>query len=152
MKYLFFFSFTLFLIFNSLVIKADQTVKFFELSRLEIHSGDKIHPFTVEIAETSEDQAFGLQYRKSMAPGHGMLFNFIKTVPVSFWMKDTYIPLDILFISGQGKIIKIAYDTVPLSLNHINSISPVKSVLELLAGSVNRLNIKVGDTVLHPVL
>ena len=66
-------------------------------------------------------------------------------------MKNTYISLDMLFISENGNIINIVHNTEPLSLSHINAIGPVKGVLELLAGTVNRLNIKAGDMVVHPM-
>ena len=151
MKKPFFITFTLFLILGLKEVEGALTNESFRHSRLEIHSGDIIHRFFIEIAETPLQRAQGLQYRKTMAPDHGMLFNFRKPATVSMWMKNTYIPLDILFISKHGKIINIAYDTVPLSLNYINAIGPVKAALELLAGTAYRLNIKAGDIVSHPM-
>jgi uncharacterized membrane protein (UPF0127 family) len=151
MKRPFFIIFALFLIFGLTGIWGAQATESFKHSRLAIHSGDVVHPFTIEIAETSWQRAQGLQYRKSMAPDHGMLFNFRKPVSVSMWMKNTYMPLDILFISEHGKIINIIHNTEPLSLSSINAVGPAKGALELLAGTVNRLNIKAGDMVLHPI-
>ena len=151
MKKLLFITFFLFMAFCLKGTEGAQTTESFRSSRLEIRSGDTVHPFAIEIAETFRQRAQGLQYRKSMAPGHGMLFNFRKPVPVSMWMKNTYISLDILFISEQGRIINIARNTVPLSLSYINAMGPAKGALELLAGTVNRLNIKAGDMVLHSI-
>ena len=144
-------SLVVFFIFGLIDIAGGQTHESFSLSGLEIHSGDEIHLFTVEMAETSRQRAQGLQYRKSMAPDHGMLFDFKKLTTVSMWMKNTYISLDILFINEQGKIINIAHNTEPLSLNYINAVGQIKGALELLAGTTNRLNIKVGDIVFHPI-
>jgi uncharacterized membrane protein (UPF0127 family) len=151
MKISFFTTFALFLIFGLKGTEGAQTNESFRHSRLEIQSSAVKNRFFIEIAETSLQRAQGLQYRKTMAPDHGMLFNFKKPVPVSMWMKNTYIPLDILFISEQGRIISIAHNTVPLSFTHINSVGPVKGVLELSAGTSNRLKIKVGDMVFHPM-
>ena len=149
MKKPFFITFTLFLILGLKEVEGALTNESFRHSRLEIHSGDIIHRFFIEIAETPLQRAQGLQYRKTMAPDHGMLFNFREPVPVSMWMKNTYLSLDILFISEQGRIINIAHNTVPLSFKHINSIRPVKGVLELSSGTTKRLKIKVGDMVFH---
>ena len=141
----------LLIIFDLIGIKDAHTSELFSLSSLEIRSGDEVHHFTIEMAETSRQRAQGLQYRKSMAPDSGMLFNFRKPVSVSMWMKNTYIPLDILFINEHGKIINIAHNTEPLSLSHINAMGQVKGALELLAGTANQLNIKAGDMVFHPM-
>ena len=149
MKRPYFITFTLFLIFGLKGVEGAQTNESFRHSRLEIHSGNIIHRFFIEIAETSLQRAQGLQHRKTMAPDHGMLFNFREPVLVSMWMKNTYLSLDILFISEQGRIINIAHNTVPLSFKHINSIRPVKGVLELSSGTTKRLKIKVGDMVFH---
>jgi uncharacterized membrane protein (UPF0127 family) len=145
------FYFILLIIFDLIEIRGAHTSELFSLSSLEIRSGDEVHHFTIEMAETFRQRAQGLQYRKSMAPDRGMLFNFRKPVPVSMWMKNTYVSLDILFISEHGKIINIAQNTEPLSLRPINAMGPVKGALELLAGTVNQLNIKVGDMVFHPI-
>jgi uncharacterized membrane protein (UPF0127 family) len=151
MKKSFFITFFLFLTFDLKGTEGEQARESFKHSRLEIHSGDVVHTFSIEIAETSRQRAQGLQYRNTMAPDHGMLFNFRKPAPISMWMKNTYIPLDILFISQQGKVINIAHNTAPLSLKYINSVGPAKGVLELSAGTSNRLKIKVGDIVFHQI-
>lgn len=144
--------FILFFLFSIICLSGNswaQTSESFRPSSLEIRSGDRVHPFTIEIAETTRQRAQGLQYRKAMAPNHGMLFDFKKPVPVSMWMKNTLISLDILFISEQGIIVNIARNTEPFSLSYINAAGPVKGALELLAGTTKRLNIKAGDTIIH---
>ena len=143
--------FPLFLIIGLIRIGEAQTSESFRLSSLDIRSGDRVHSFTIEIAETTSQRSQGLQYRKVMASNHGMLFDFKKSVPVTMWMKNTSISLDILFISEQGIIINIARNTKPYSLGYINAGGRVKGALELLAGTTKRLNIKAGDTIIHPL-
>ncbi len=118
---------------------------------LTIVSGDKRHLFSVEVARTDADRAQGLMYRRTMAADRGMLFDFMVDAPVSMWMKNTYLPLDMLFIRSDGTIARIASDTEPLSTQTIPSGSPVRSVLELNAGTARRLGIKSGDRVEHPM-
>lgn len=143
--------FSLFLIIGLIGIGEAQTSESFRLSSLDIRSGDRVHSFTIEIAETTSQRSQGLQYRKVMASDYGMLFDFKKSVPVTMWMKNTSISLDILFISEQGIIINIARNTKPYSLGYINAAGRVKGALELLAGTTKRLNIKAGDTIIHPL-
>lgn len=109
------------------------------------------HNFAVEVMRTDADRSRGLMYRRTMAPDHGMLFDFAATAPVAMWMKNTYLPLDMLFIRPDGSIAKIAADTEPLSTKVIPSNEPVLSVLELNAGTAARLKIHPGDRVEHPV-
>ena len=90
-------------------------------------------------------------YRRTMAPDHGMLFDFEAVAPVAMWMKNTYLPLDMLFIRADGTIARIAADTEPLSTKVIPSGEPVLSVLELNAGTAARLGIHAGDRVEHPL-
>ena len=146
-----FISFCLFLMIGLIGIGEAQASESFRLSSLDIRSGDRVHSFTIEIAETTSQRSQGLQYRKVMASDHGMLFDFKKSVPVTMWMKNTSISLDILFISKQGIIVNIARNTKPYSLGYINAAGRVKGALELLAGTTNRLNIKAGDTIIHPL-
>lgn len=89
-------------------------------------------------------------FRKEMADHNGMLFFFEENRVVTMWMKNTYIPLDIIFIDQRGIIVHIAKSTVPHSLDVISSHEPVISVLELNAGVTNSLDIHVGDKVEHP--
>jgi uncharacterized membrane protein (UPF0127 family) len=118
---------------------------------LEIVSADGAHHFIVEVAASSQARARGLMYRRKMARYAGMLFNYGYEQPVSMWMKNTFIPLDILFISKSGRIINVAERTVPHSLRAISSAGSVLAVLEVVAGTVERLNIKVGDDVRHAI-
>ena len=85
-----------------------------ELQPLEIASKTGVHVFAVELASTPEQQAKGLMFRRELPEGQGMLFDFHREQPTSFWMKNTYIPLDMIFIRGDGRILRIAENTVPL--------------------------------------
>lgn len=107
------------------------------------------HRFTVEFADTAERRAVGLMYRSSMAADHGMLFDFKSDQPVSMWMRNTRIPLDMLFIARDGRIVNIAERAVPFSETTIPSKGPVRAVLELNGGTTARLGIKPGDRVIH---
>ena len=107
--------------------------------------------FTVEVAETAAQRRQGLQHRKSLAAGAGMLFDYRRVQPVAMWMKNTLIPLDMLFIDDAGRVVNVARDTEPLSLATIPSAAPVRAVLEINAGSARRLGIRPGDQVLHAI-
>jgi uncharacterized protein len=114
---------------------------------LTIRSGRKIHNFTVEVARTPEQQAQGLMFRQSLAPDRGMIFLYEPAQPASFWMKNTLIPLDMLFIRPDGRIARIAENTVPLSLEPVPSLEPVSAVLEIAGGRARELGIREGDKV-----
>lgn len=118
---------------------------------LSIVGRDGRHIFAVEVMRNDADRARGLMYRRAMAPDHGMLFDFQASAPVAMWMKNTYLPLDMLFIRADGSIAKIAADTEPLSTKVIPSNEPVLSVLELNAGTAARLKLHAGDRVEHPM-
>jgi uncharacterized membrane protein (UPF0127 family) len=118
---------------------------------LTIVSGSARHAFQVEVMREEADRAQGLMYRRSLAPDRGMLFDFGRVEPVSMWMKNTYLSLDMLFIRPDGTIARIAADTEPLSTRTISSGEPVNGVLELPAGTAARLGIKAGDRVEHPM-
>ena len=109
------------------------------------------YPFRVEIAETLQQRAQGLQGRRQMATDAGMLFDFGKAKPVIMWMKDTFIALDMIFIGPGGKIVNIVHETVPGSLSFIESAGPVLGVLEVRAKTAARLGIKKGDRVKHRI-
>lgn len=111
----------------------------------------RTHAFQVEVARNDADRAQGLMYRRAMAPDRGMLFDFARVEPVSMWMQNTYISLDMLFIRPDGTVARIAENTEPLSTRTISSGEPVLGVLELVAGSAKRLGLKPGDRVQHPV-
>ncbi|MBP2226918.1 uncharacterized membrane protein (UPF0127 family) [Azospirillum agricola] len=115
---------------------------------VETASGGKFR-FDVELAETMAQQAQGLMFRERMADDAGMLFIYDSVRPASFWMKNTLIPLDMLFIGADGRIVNIHERAVPQSLDSINSAGPVKAILELNGGMSARLGIRPGDLVRH---
>ena len=121
-----------------------------ECLRIETRSGDRF--FLVEVADTPEAMSRGLMWRTSLAGNHGMLFVYDSPRHASFWMKNTLIPLDILFIAAEGRIHWIAYDTEPLSLETIPSRVPVRAVLEIAAGVADKVGVRPGDRVHHPAL
>ncbi len=102
--------------------------------------------FTVEVAATPPQQATGLMFRREMAADHGMIFPFPTPRVASFWMKDTYIPLDLIFIRANGTIESIG-DGVPLDETPVGSSGEVTSVLELNGGTAERLGVAPGDRV-----
>lgn len=114
---------------------------------LTIRSAGRVHRFTIEVARTPGEQQMGLMYRRALAPDGGMLFPFDSEQPISFWMKNTIIPLDLIFIRGDGRIARIAQSATPLSLDLIDSGEPVSAVLEIAGGRSAQLGIKAGDTV-----
>lgn len=116
-----------------------------------VTKGGQQQSFKVEVARNDADRAQGLMYRRSMAPDQGMLFDFGRVEPVSMWMQNTYLPLDMLFIRQDGTIARIAANTEPLSTRTIPSGEPVLAVLELNAGTAAKLGIKPGDRVEHPI-
>ena len=107
----------------------------------------KTHKFIVEVARTPEQQTYGLMNRQSMEPNHGMIFPYDPPQPVGFWMKDTLIPLDMIFISPGGRILRIEENTVPLSLDPVVSGEAVEAVLEVAGGRSAELGIAAGDQV-----
>ena len=108
----------------------------------------KTHRFTVEVARSPEEQAHGLMDRQSLAPDHGMIFPYEPAQAVAFWMKNTLIPLDMVFISPGGKILRIEANTVPLSLDPVGSGDVVEAVLEIPGGRAAELGIQAGDQVI----
>ena len=117
---------------------------------LTINSANGKHRFTVEVARTPEEQAQGLMFRKSIPPDRGMIFPYDPPVQVSFWMKNTLVPLDMVFIGPDGKIGRIAANTTPMSLDPVASIDPVSAVLEIAGGRAAELGIREGDKVDWP--
>jgi len=115
---------------------------------LTVVSASGRHAFRVEVAISPEAQAQGLMFRRSLDADAGMLFVYPVAHRITMWMKNTYIPLDMLFIDDAGKISHIVERTVPLSLAIIRSRDPARAVLELNGGTAARLGIKKGDRVL----
>jgi uncharacterized protein len=109
------------------------------------------HAFQVEVARNDAERAQGLMYRRSLAPDRGMLFDFARVQPISMWMQNTYIPLDMIFIRADGSIARIADNAEPLSTRTIPSGEPVLAVLEVIGGTAARLGVKPGDRVEHPL-
>ena len=121
------------------------------LQPLEIVTASGVHPFAVELVDNDADRAKGLMYRKELPEGRGMLFDFQREQEVSFWMQNTYIPLDMIFIRGDGRILRIQENAEPLSTRLIPSGGPVLGVLEVIGGTARKLGIKPGDQVAHAI-
>ena len=121
-----------------------------ELDSLEIVTAAGRHVFQVEIANNDATREHGLMDRRYMAPDHGMLFEFDREEPVSFWMKNTYIPLDMIFIAPSGVVTHIAANAEPLSERVVPSGGPSIAVLELDGGMAASIGLRVGDKVRHP--
>ena len=115
--------------------------------RLSVRSNGRVHPFTVEIARTMEEQNYGLMNRSTLGPDRGMIFPYDPPQAVAFWMKNTLIPLDIIFVAPGGTILNIAANATPLSLEALPSAGPVEAVLEIAGGRAAELGIKAGDRV-----
>ncbi len=121
-------------------------------SRLSIATADgRDLPFTIELAQSNDELARGLMNRTNLSADAGMLFDFGEDRPVFMWMKNTLIPLDMIFIGRDGIVAGIAERTVPNSLDIIASPGPVRAVLEVNGGTADRLRIKAGDRVGYPL-
>lgn len=124
----------------------------FATSELSVETASGRHfRFTVELALTPQQQAQGLMFRESLAPDAGMLFLYNTPQPAAFWMKNTLIPLDMLFVAADGRVVNIHDRAVPHSEDAIRSDGPVLGILEINGGMANRLGIRPGDRVRHPV-
>jgi uncharacterized membrane protein (UPF0127 family) len=124
-----------------------------DLPRAEIQviTASGRHDFKVWIADNDQNRQQGLMYIKDLPANRGMLFLFERPRFLSFWMKNTYLSLDIIFIAPDGVVVNIARDTKPLSLDLIESDAPVTGVLELVAGTAARIGLVSGNRVVHPV-
>jgi uncharacterized protein len=131
----------------ALLSGAADGVKAAEQQTLEIASKTGVHTFQVEMAITPEEKEHGLMFRRELPEGQGMLFDFQFDQNVAFWMKNTYIPLDMLFIRADGRILRIAENTEPMSERNIPSGGPVRAVLEVIGGTAKKLGIAAGDRV-----
>jgi uncharacterized membrane protein (UPF0127 family) len=132
--------------------RAPATTSASAFTELAIDSDGKTHKFRVEVAANDADRQRGLMYRREMAADAGMIFDFGYEQPVSMWMANTYIPLDMLFITADGKVAHVAARTVPESRATVSAPRPVRYVLELNGGTAERLSIKPGAQVRHAML
>ena len=123
----------------------------FPTSELTIISANGPHQFKVELAETPAQMTQGLMFRTSLAPDAGMLFDYRQPTAATMWMLNTFIPLDMLFVDAQGRIVNIHERAVPRSLDVIAAAEPVRAVIELNGGTAARLGIEPGDRVVHPI-
>ncbi|MFC3705997.1 DUF192 domain-containing protein [Devosia honganensis] len=119
-------------------------------SRLVVHAGSGEHVFTVEVVDTDESRARGLMYRQELAENAGMLFDFKAERQVSFWMRNTFIPLDMIFIDAAGEVRNIHVNARPHDTTSIPSDGPVQFVLEIPGGRSVELGLAAGDRVEHP--
>ena len=117
---------------------------------LIITSNGSKHNFLVEVARTEEEKKIGLMFRRTLAKNAGMLFLYKREALRLMWMKNTFIPLDILFIDKKGVIKRVVKRTIPHSLATISSRQSVLAVLELRGGITSSLEIKKGDRIEHP--
>jgi uncharacterized membrane protein (UPF0127 family) len=122
----------------------------FPKSELTIETASGKHKFRIEMAVTPNQKTQGLMYRRTMAADAGMLFDYGHAEPVAMWMRNTLIPLDMLFIGTDGRVVNVHERAIPGSLDTIPSNGPVQAVLELNGGTVARLGIKPGDRIIHP--
>ena len=137
------------LIVASFLLAASPAVHALSVEQLEIVTKGGVRVFEVEMAVTPEEQEQGLMYRRELADGKGMLFDMGEERPAVFWMKNTYVSLDMIFIRADGSIASIAENTTPLSEARVYSGAPVRGVLEVVAGTAKRYGIVPGDKVGH---
>lgn len=115
--------------------------------KIQTQSGDV--ELDVELATNEEARRYGLMFRKTLGDKQGMLFIYPNSHPIAMWMKNTYIPLDMLFIDAEGRIVHIHPNAEPRSLKTIASQQPAKAAIEIRGGQAEKLGIRVGDRVLH---
>jgi hypothetical protein len=128
--------------------EAEPAIQTLRTVPLTIITNDgKRHSYTVEVARTSDEQAQGLMYRRAMPKDAGMIFPFPVPRPATFWMHNTYIPLDMVFLLKDGRIESILADVPPLNEAQRSSLGPVAAVLELNAGEAARIGATPGDLV-----
>lgn len=122
-----------------------------EGTRLVATTQSGMHEFTVEMAVTPAERGRGLMFRQSLPADAGMLFDFGVDDEANMWMQNTYIPLDMVFIQADGRVHRVAKDTTPFSTEIVSSKGPVRAVLELNAGTAERIGLKRGDLIVHPM-
>jgi uncharacterized membrane protein (UPF0127 family) len=122
----------------------------YEQADVVIESGTRQHTFRAWLANTPERREQGLMWVRSLPADRGMLFVFEQPQPVSFWMKNTYVSLDLMFVAPDGRIIRVAENAEPLSPRNIDSMGVVLGVFEVRGGTAKRLGIQAGDRLRHP--
>ena len=133
-------------------VNADTNKITFQKSSLTIQTKDSEYIFNIEIAVTEKERSRGLMYRKELKQTEGMLFLYPEKQIIKMWMKNTLIPLDMIFINNNGKIIDIFKMTIPKDLTPIGPDVKLKGVLEINGGLTSYLNINKGDFIIHPSL
>lgn len=132
-------------------VTAQDLDQIFRRSTLQIATPDaRLHHFNIWIADDDQRRARGLMFIKQLGADDGMLFIYSQPRPVSMWMKNTYVPLDMVFVGADGRVINVVANTKPQSLTIIESAGPALGVVELPAGTAARLNIAAGAQVIHP--
>lgn len=121
----------------------------FKTGQLTIHSEGQRVDYQVEVADNNHLRRLGLMHRQNLPENQGMLLLFAQPQQASIWMKNTFIPLDLLYIDDQGRIVKIVENAIPRSTGAMRSNGKVKAVLELNAGQVSKWGLAVGDRVSH---
>ena len=121
------------------------------LEPLAIETTGGVKNFEVEVMRDDAARQRGLMFRRDLAPDRGMLFQFERNEPIQMWMKNTYLPLDMVFFGRDGKVVSIARDTEPLSERIISSGAPATAVVEFNAGTAARLGIAPGDRLVFPL-
>ena len=134
-------------------VTAKDLDRIFRQDTLQIATPDaRLHTFKSWIADDDQRRQRGLMFIRQLRPDDSMLFIYPQPMPVAMWMKNTYVPLDMLFVAADGKVIKVVQNTEPLSLKTIESGGIVLGVVELPAGTAARLNIAAGARVIHSAL
>lgn len=121
------------------------------LSPLLIETADGSHRFFVELADTNEARGRGLMFRTDLPQDQGMLFEFVTEQPLSFWMKNTPLSLDLLFLDQAGVVVHIEEKAVPFSTKLLTSPEPARAVLEINGGVSQSLGVELGDRVVHAI-
>jgi uncharacterized protein len=123
-----------------------------DMQTLEIATRSGVQVFSVEVAKTDAEREHGLMFRTSLPDGQGMVFDFSPEQNVVMWMKNTLIPLDMIFVRADGRILRIAENTKIQSEERIPSGGPVRAVVEVIAGTAKKYGIQAGDRVGFPAL
>lgn len=130
---------------------AQRLNQLFPQSSLQIATPDaRLHTFNIWVADNDERRSRGLMFVNHLDEDAGMLFVYPRPQPISMWMKNTHLPLDMLFVRVDGRVERVVENTEPMSLATIQSGAPVLAVVELNAGTASRLHIRAGAQVIHP--